>query len=101
MESAFEKPHTDDAWAQALADRGQEHLARLLSTKTASVPDRLDAARKRCHREGKVPKLENIATELKVTGARDQELFRWSLYLYTDGDASHFDVRRSPHLVQR
>jgi hypothetical protein len=97
----FAKPSSDGHWAQALSDVAREHLAGLFGTSVSKLPEHLENLRRKLHQKQKVPTVTAILGEAGVEGARSEEVFRWSLYLYTDGDASPFDLRQYPHLVKK
>lgn len=97
----FSERATDLEWAQAMSDRALEHLAQILKKNPDKVSDFLEAIRKRLFRSRRVPTLDAISSDLEMEGGRQQELFRWSIYVYTDGPTCLFDVRRHPVLSSR
>ena len=94
----FPKKKTDQEWAQSMSDRALEHLAEILKRTPDKVPDLLESRRKKILRSGRVPTLDAVIADLEIEGGRAQELFRWSLYVYTDGPTCPFDLRRHPVL---
>lgn len=95
------KRTTDAHWAQTLSDAAREYLAEQVQEKPSDLPQFLERIRKRLHSNHRVPTISAILGEAGVEGARSEELFRWSLYLYTDGDACPFDVRQYPHIIKK
>lgn len=94
----FVKPSRDPEWAQALSDTAREHLSPFLNVSTANVPDKLEAIRSKSHKLLRVPTIAAVVAETGIEGARRLEMFRWSLYLYTDGDACPLEIRQYPHI---
>jgi len=97
----FKKPSTDEHWAQALSDIARVHLSKMLGTQTGKLPSRLEDIRKGLHEKGRVPTVAAVIREGGIESNRREEEFRWSLYLYTDGDASPVEIRQYPHLIPK
>jgi len=95
----FKKPATDGHWAQVLSDIAREHLARILVIPIATLQTHLEGICKKLHAEHRVPTVASLIAEVEVESARREEVFRWSLYLFADGDACPFEIRKYPHIV--
>lgn len=95
------KPSTDEHWAQTLSDNAREHLSKMLEVPVAQLPRHLEQMRQKLHKNLRVPTMAAIVAETGIEGTRREETFRWSLYLYTDGDATPIEIRRYPHLVPK
>ena len=96
--STFQERETDQEWAQAMSDRALEHLAEILKKRPDEIPDLLDDCRNKLLDSRRIPKLDIIIRHFEIEGGRSQELFRWSLHLYTDGPTCPFDIRHFPVL---
>lgn len=94
-------PSTDEHWAQTLSDTARKHLAKTLDIKATELPNHLDKIRKELHQKNRVPTVSAVIGETELEGARKEEVFRWSLYLYTDGDASPLEIRQYAHFVSK
>lgn len=97
----FSKPSTDQHWAQALSDSARQHLSGALDVPVAQLPRYLDKIRQDILKAMRVPTVAAIVSESGVEGTRREETFRWSLYVYADGDAAPLEIRQSPHLVPK
>lgn len=92
------KPSKDAQWAQLLSDHARELMAGSRAITPREFTELLDRTRRKLLRGYKVPTVTAVVDAMGVVGPTAQEEFRWSLYLYADGDASPFEVRRFPHL---
>lgn len=97
----FAKPSKDSVWAQSLSDIAKEHLSKLLDKEPLELERHLETIRTQFHEEGKVPTIAAIVAEAGLDGTRQEEVFRWSLYLYADGDACPYELRQYPHLMRK
>jgi hypothetical protein len=95
------KPTSDAHWAQSLSDAAREQLAKVLNKPPGRLPKTLENKRRKLHRKGRVPTISALLADVGIEGTRLGEMFRWSLYLYTDGDACPFEIRQYPHLVPK
>ena len=98
---AFATRSSDGEWAQALSDMALAHLAGMLNRTTNTAPLFLEQEMNRLFRENRVPSVRVMLDELAIQGGRAEELFKWSLYVYADGERCPFDVRRYPVLYRR
>jgi hypothetical protein len=99
--AAFRKPSSDPEWAQYLSDVARKHLADILNIKAGDLPKRFETEIREMHGQEKVPTLSAVMGALGIEGTRREELFRWSLFLYTDGDACPIEIHRYPHIAPK
>jgi hypothetical protein len=93
---------TSDAdWAQALSDLALRHLARLLGQPPEETPAFLEARLADFFDRRQLPTLDGLADELGIARGRARELFKWTVYMYTDGGACPFDIRSFPVVLGR
>ncbi|MHA1280558.1 MAG: hypothetical protein ACTSQ8_25655 [Candidatus Helarchaeota archaeon] len=97
----FQHRTNDDDWAQSLSDLAFPHLAKLLKITPPEVNQFLTRVRNQSHSEKKLPTLDKIIEQTDISSNREQEYFKWSLYIYADVDTCPFDIRRYPSLVLR
>jgi hypothetical protein len=97
----FTKPSADGQWAQILADSGREHLSSMLGISPNNLPSHLESIRQRLHEEHRVPTIAAVLGETGIEGIRREEVFRWSLNLYTDGDATPLEIRQYSHIATK
>ena len=97
----FSRRSSDGEWAQALSNLALAHLADMLNRTTDTAPLFLEQEMNRLFRESRVPSVRVMLDELGIQGGRAEELFKWSLYVYADGETCPFDVRRYPVLYRR
>jgi len=100
-ELVFRHRDTDGEWAQALSDLALVHLSKLLNKPPQDVPEYLEAKIEDFYRNRSLPTLERLAMVLDIGGGRAEEVFKWSIYLYTDGEACPFDIRHYPVLLKK
>ncbi|HUW13304.1 MAG TPA: hypothetical protein VM537_26505 [Anaerolineae bacterium] len=98
---ALEHKHTDEDWAQALSDLALLHLAGILRRTAAETIEYFKALLEHLFDERRLPTIEALLTEVDISGGRSEEVFKWSLYVFTDVDNCPFDIRRYPVLVRR
>lgn len=98
--SNFQRKNTDGQWAQALSDIALLYLGKFLDKKPDDIFDYLDKIRSEFHKESRIPTVDDLVTKIGIIGTRNQEIFRWSLYMYVDGDACPFEIRRYPALLR-
>jgi len=101
LEARFSRPSTDAEWAQYLSDVARGHLAAMMEVSPGDLPKSLEGYRKKLHSKQRVPTVAAVLAEIGLEGTRNAELFRWSLFLYTDGEACPLEIRQYPHLVPR
>lgn len=101
LDAKFTRPSTDAEWAQYLSDIARGHLASMVEVGPADLPKTLEGYRKKLHAKLRVPTVAAVLAEIGLEGTRNAELFRWSLFLYTDGEACPLEIRQYPHLVPR
>lgn len=96
-------PHlkTAEEYAQVFSDLALEHLAKLIPTPPAQVPSALLKAADRLLESKRVPTIDSVAETLNIGSGRQRELFRWSLYIYADGEASKVEVYRYPIISRK
>lgn len=92
----FRLRQTDEQWAQALSDATRPHLARFLETSPAQVPSVLGEKCQDILSTGRPPTVPALISALSIGGGREEEFFRWSLYLLSDGSQSRVEIRRYP-----
>jgi hypothetical protein len=97
----FRHRSSDGEWAQALSDRALLHLANILEITPNEAPDLLEEQLNKFHANNQLPIVGAIVTSLGIEGARSQEIFKWSLYLFTDGETCPLDIRQYPVLQTR
>lgn len=95
----FPKGANDGQWTQRLADRASRHLGKILNEKPAQIFDLIDQKRKELHGQNKIPTISAIVAKLELKTAREEEVTRWSLFVYADGGASKWRIRRYPALT--
>jgi hypothetical protein len=98
---AISKPTTDSHWAQVLSDYAREYSASLVHSSAANLPDFLQEKILSLYKSAHPPTLGEIMKSLEFEGPKQEETFRWCLYLYLDGDAVQFELLRNPLLVPR
>jgi len=97
----FRHRSADGEWAQALSDLALPHLARVLSKAPDEIPDLLESSLKVFYQKEQLPTLHDLASSFGIESGRAEEVFRWSIYIYTDGETCPFDIRHYPVLVRR
>ena len=97
----FQHKTRDEEWAQELSDLALLHLAKALKKSPPEVVEYLEDLRNDFHSKSQLPTLDEIAEKSEISGNREQEYFRWSLYMFADVDTSPFDIRRYPVLVKQ
>lgn len=95
------RPASDAHWAQLLSDHAREHAASLVHKSAADFPDFLQQKIRELYRSAHPPTLEGIMKMLNFEGPKQEETFRWCLYLYLDGVAAQLELLRNPLLVPR
>jgi hypothetical protein len=101
LSTQFTIPRAAAECAQVFSDLALEHLSKLMQVSPAEVVDKLLASRKRLLQQQQIPVLDTVASDQNITSGRDRELFRWSLFLYADGEASRLDIHRYPVLTTK
>ena len=96
----FEHRNSDEEWAQALSDIARSHFAKMLEKEPKKMPELLKKYLTKFFKDKQVPTIEDLVKELGVKDGRSKKIFKWSLYLYADGETCPFDIRRSPHLFE-
>jgi hypothetical protein len=97
----FARRSSDGEWAQALSNLALAHLAGTLNRTADMTPDLLEQQINKLFRENRVPTVRAVLDELGIQGGRAQEAFKWSLYVYADGERCPFEVRRYPTISPR
>ena len=97
----FARRSSDGEWAQSLSDLALAHLAAVLNRPPGMTPVLLEDQINKLFADHRVPTLRVVIRELGVQGGRAEEVFKWSLHLYTDGEACPFEVRRYPTISRR
>jgi len=92
---------SDGEWAQSLSNLALAHLAAVLNRSPGMTPVLLEDQINELFADHRVPTLRAVIRELGVQGGRAEEVFKWSLYLFTDGEACPFEVRRYPTISRR
>lgn len=93
------KPATDPHKVQVLADRARKFLADLLNVQLASVAKTLESRALAILRKGQLPTLDQIAGTAEISSNREEELFRWAVYVLLDEPNTTLVLRYSPVLV--
>ena len=97
----FRHRDSDEDWAQALSDLALQRLARLLGVEPQDVPAHLEERIMRFHTRAALPTLDGLAADLGISGGRALEGFKWTMYMYMDGETCPFDIRSYPVLLKR
>ncbi len=92
---------TAQEYAQVFSDLALEHLSKLIQKPTPKIPSLLADSSDELLRSKRVPTINSIADNLKIESGRQRELFRWSLYLYADGETSNIEVHRYPIISRK
>lgn len=95
---SFQNRTGDKQWAQALSDLALPHLAEVVGKTPDALPKYLEKQRNSLLKARRVPTVNAIVASLGIEGGREAEVFKWSLEVYTDGEACPFDIRRHPVL---
>lgn len=93
------KPRTVAHKVQLLADRSRVYLASLLSVNPAEVADALQSNAISILQRGELSTLDQISINAGVTTNRDEEMFRWALYMLLDETGAVLSIRHSPVLI--
>jgi len=97
----FRHQTSDGQWAQALSDLALQHLARLLGQSPEEVPAFLEELLAGYYEQQRLPTLGSIAADVGIGRGRALELFKWTIYMYLDGETCDFDLRAYPVLLKR
>lgn len=97
----FARRSSDGEWAQSLSDLALSHLAAMLHRSPGMTPGLLQDEIIKFFADHRVPTLSAVIRELGIQGGRAEEAFKWSLYLYADGEACPFEIRRYPTISRR
>jgi hypothetical protein len=92
--SDFVPADNDPRWVNALAEQAKLHLEPYLTNENESVDDGITAAINAIHNGGGLSTPRALADRQDFDTNRDEEQFRWALYLYLDGDACPITLRR-------
>lgn len=95
----FAHRQTDQEWAQALSDAALLHLARILDKDPVQIPDLLTKYINKFFKQRRVTTVDAIVADIGIESESKQELFKWSLFMFTDGEKAAFDIRRFPILM--
>lgn len=101
LQLAFAPKGNDREWAIKFSDLAWSYLA--IKTKQTNQQFQTDLQRKinKLHQERSLPMLSEVISEFDIIGGRDEEYFRWALYLYADGENCPFDIRHFPVLMRK
>jgi len=97
----FQPRRLDGEWAQALSDLALVHLADLLGSSAQDIQARIERQLSLFFRARQLPTLTGLAQRLGIEGGREEERFRWSMSLYTDGETCPFTIHHYPVLLKR
>jgi hypothetical protein len=97
----FTHPKTGPEYAQVFSDLALEHLGKIMHKQPANVTAEVLSASDKLLRSRQIPTVDQVAAFFHITSAREMELFRWSVFVYTDGEASRFDIHRYPILANK
>jgi hypothetical protein len=97
----FRHKDTDAEWAQALSELALRHLARLLNQPPEDTAAFLEARVASFFAQTKLPTLDALAADLGIPRGRAREVFKWTVYMYTDGPDCPFDIRAFPVVLKR
>lgn len=96
----FRHRNTDREWAQGLSDQGLLFLSKLLEKTPGETPEIIKNHLLNFHKSEVLPSLEGLSSQIGIVGGgRKEEIFKWAMYLYTDGEACPLDIRHFPVLV--
>ncbi len=98
---SFLPKNTDGEWAQKFSDLSWSYLATTIHLTNSQFRDKLETVLETFHKQGQLTRLPEVVDEFEISGGRKEEVFRWALYLYTDGDSCPFDVRHFPVLLKK
>ena len=93
------KPTTDSHKVQVLADKARIYLASLLGVSPADVPQELTTNAISILKKGELSTMDQISKSAGITSKKDEELFRWALYMLLDETGAALSIRHSPVLV--
>lgn len=96
----FVVPTNDAQWINALADQAKGLLGQYLRGHSKPVDERIASTLKTIHTSGVSPTPGTLADRQKFGTNKEKEQFRWALYLYLDGEACPFQLRRKDTLEQ-
>ncbi len=75
------------------------YLASLLNVQPAEVPQKLIDNAISILKRGELSTLDQISNSAGVTSNRDEEIFRWALYMLLDETGAALSIRHSPVLI--
>jgi hypothetical protein len=101
LQLAFPLKSNDREWAIKFSDLAWSYLAKKTKQTNQEFQTDLQTKINALHQENRLPMLSEVFSEFDLVGGRDEEHFRWALYLYTDGENCPFDIRHFPVLTRK
>lgn len=94
------KPTSNAHKAQILSDHARRFLATKLKKQLSEVIETLRKESDSILRKGELPTIERIATNYNILGNREEEHFRWAVYMLLDEEKSILSLSYSPVIIE-
>lgn len=94
----LEKFRRDEDWAQAFSDKSVILLSKIMKIEPGFVIPKILETRIHLLKNLKIPTIPNYLSELKIEETRQQEYFRWCVYIIGDSPFAAIDIKRNPYI---